>query len=72
MVFDMTSTQQASHDYFYPELTNASISVELLFTAGLAANRYFSGGGGGRSSVIYINSPKKVSKNRPIETGIET
>ena len=44
MVFDMTSTQQASHDYFYPELTNASISVELLFTAGLAANRYFSGG----------------------------
>ena len=71
MVFDMTSTQQASHDYLYPELTNASISVELRFTAGLAANTeiFFLGE---RSSVIYINSQKKVSKNRPIETGIET
>ena len=38
MVFDMTSTQQASHDYLYPELTIASISVELRFTAGLLAN----------------------------------
>ena len=49
----------------------ASISVELRFTAGLAANTeiFFLGE---RSSVIYINSQKKVSKNRPMETGIET
>ena len=28
IVFDLTSTQQASHDYLYPELTNAAISLE--------------------------------------------
>ena len=27
MVFDLTSTQQASHDFNHPELTNASISI---------------------------------------------
>ena len=29
MVFDLTSTQQASHDFIHPELTNCSISIEL-------------------------------------------
>ena len=32
LVFDLTSTQQASHDYLYPELTNGSISVDLRFS----------------------------------------
>ena len=29
MVVELTSTQQSSHDFFYPELTNAAISLEL-------------------------------------------
>ena len=27
LVFDLTSTHQASHDYLHPELTSASISI---------------------------------------------
>ena len=27
-VFDLTSTQQASRDYLYPELTNGSFSID--------------------------------------------
>ena len=38
MVFDLTSTQQASHDFLYPELTNAAILLELKFSAALAVN----------------------------------
>ena len=33
MVFDLTSTQQASHNFILPELTNCSISFELKFSA---------------------------------------
>ena len=35
MVFDLTSTQQASHDFIHPELTNCSISLELKFSVAL-------------------------------------
>ena len=38
MVFDLTSTQQASHDFFHPELTSCSISIELKFSAALPCN----------------------------------
>ena len=38
MVFDLTSTQQASHDFIHPELTNCSISIELKFLAALPSN----------------------------------
>ena len=31
MVFDLTSTQEATHDFIHPELTNSSLSVELKF-----------------------------------------
>ena len=38
MVFDLTSTQQASQDFIHPELTNCSISIELKFSAALPNN----------------------------------
>ena len=36
--FDLTSTQEASHDFIHPELTNYSISVDLTFSRALAHN----------------------------------
>ena len=38
MVFNLTSTQQASHDFIHPVLTNCSISIELKFSAALPGN----------------------------------
>ena len=38
MVFDLTSTQEATHDFIHPELTNSSFTVELKFDAALAHN----------------------------------
>ena len=38
MVFDLTSTQQASHDFIHTELTNCSISIQLKFLAALPNN----------------------------------
>ena len=38
MVFYLTSTQQASHNFIHPELTNCSISIELKFSAALPNN----------------------------------
>ena len=38
MVFDLTSTQQASHDFIHPELTYCSISIELKFSAALPSS----------------------------------
>ena len=38
MVFDLISTQQASHDFIHPELTNCSISFELKFSVALPNN----------------------------------
>ena len=62
MVFDLTSTQQESNDFIYPELTNAAISLELKFSAGLAVNtEVFLLGE--KASTIYIDSHGKVSKN---------
>ena len=62
MVFDLTSTQQASHDFLYPELTNAAISLELKFSVELAEHtKVFLLGE--KASTIYIDSHRKVSKN---------
>ena len=38
LVFDLTSTQEATHDFVHPELTNSSLSVELKFGAALGNN----------------------------------
>ena len=38
MVFDLTSTQEATHDFIHPEITNSSLSVERKFDAALAHN----------------------------------
>ena len=62
MVFVMTSTQQASHDFIHPEVTNCSVSIELKFSAALAHNiEIFISGE--KASIIYIDSERKVSKN---------
>ena len=62
LAFDLTSTQEASHDFIHPELTNCSISVQLTFDGALAANVeiLFLGE---RSSTFYVNSERKVRKN---------
>ena len=61
-VFDLTSTQQASHDYLYPKLTNGSISIDLRFSVELtdSLELFFQGE---KSSTIYIDSLRKVSEN---------
>ena len=62
MVFDLTSTQQASHDFIHPELTNSSISVELKFSAALSNNiEIFIIAE--KTSTIYVDSARLVSKN---------
>ena len=71
MVFDMTSTQQASHDYLHPELTNASISLSLRFSSALTNNTEIFLLGE-RASTIYIDSARKVSKNVFLNTKIDT
>ena len=71
LVFDLTSTQQASHDYLYPELTNESISISLRFSAQLT-NSVEVFLLGKRSSTIYIDSSRKVSKNISLSTKLET
>ena len=62
LVFDLTSIQQTSHDYLSPELTNGSISFDLRFSAALTDRLalFFLGE---KSSTIYIDSFRKVSKN---------
>ena len=60
MVFDLTSTQQASHDFIHPELTNCSISIELKFSAALPSNiEIFIIG----EKASTIDSARRVSKN---------
>ena len=62
MVFDLTSTQQASHDFIRPELTNCSISVELKFSVALPNNiEIFIIGE--KASTIFVDSARRVSKN---------
>ena len=38
MILDLTSTQQASHIFNHPELTNCTLSVELKFPTALPDN----------------------------------
>ena len=61
MVFDLTSTQEATHDFIHPDLSNSSLSVELNFDAALAHNvEIFSWK---KASTIYIDSAKSSSRN---------
>ena len=57
--FDLTSTEEASHDYIRPELTNASLSVELKFSVALGDNVeiLFLGE---KHSIIYVGSARNV------------
>ena len=62
LVFDLTSTRQASHVYLHPELTSASISISLrLDTALVQITEVHLLGE--TASTIYINNSRKVSKN---------
>ena len=62
MIFDLTSTQQASHDFIHPDLTNSSITVELKLSAALPNNiEIFIIGE--KTSTIYVDSARRVSKN---------
>ena len=62
MVFDLTSTQQASYDFIYPEQTNSSNTVELKFSVALRNNvEIFLIGE--KTSTIYVDSARRVSKN---------
>ena len=62
MVFDLTSTQEASHDFIHLELTNGSVSVELFFSRALEDNTeiLFLGES---SSTFLVTSDRKVTKN---------
>ena len=62
MVFDLTSTQQASHDFIHPELTDCSISIELKYSAALPTNiEIFIFGE--KTSTIFFDTARRVSKN---------
>ena len=69
MVFDLTSTQEATHDFIHPELTNSSITVELKFQKDLGSNIEVICLGE-KLSTVYIDSARNVSKNRfPVING---
>ena len=55
LAFDLTSTQEACHDFIHPENSCCSISVQITFEGALAANveNFFQGE---RSSTFYVNS----------------
>ena len=63
LAFDITSTQEASHDFIDSELENCLISVQLTFDGALAAyvEILFLGE---RSSTFYVNSERKVTKTQ--------
>ena len=62
MVFILTSTQQNSHDFLHPALTNCSISIELKFSAALPTNiEIFIIGE--KTSTIFVDTAPRVSKN---------
>ena len=61
MDFDLTSTQEASHDFSHPQLTNCTISVELQFDAPLAENIELLIMGE-RASTVYVHSDRKIVK----------
>ena len=61
MCFDLTSTQQAAHDFLHPEITNSSVLVELQFSTALAPNvEIFICGI--RSSNVFITSDRKLQR----------
>ena len=62
LAFDLTSTQEACHDFIHPENSCCSISVQITFEGALATNveNFFQGE---RSSTFYVNSERKVTKN---------
>ncbi len=62
MLFDLTSTLEALHDYIHTELTCCSITVELMFSNALTDNTeiLFLGE---KSSTFFIDSTTRVSKN---------
>ena len=63
IVFDFTSTQQASHDFIHPELTNCLISYEHMFSAALPSNIEIFIIGEKASTIFFIDSARRVSKN---------
>ena len=62
MAFELTSTQEASYDFFHPEMTNCTISVELKFDAPLGEIVEFLFLGE-RTSRVYVRSDRKTAKN---------
>ena len=62
LVFDLTSTLEASHEFIHPELTNSSISVEMSFDNNLvnSVEVFFLGE---KASTIFIDSARNISKN---------
>ena len=65
LAFGLTSTQEASQDFIHPELTNCSTSVQLTFDGALVVNVEFLFLGE-RSSKIYVNYERKVTKSSVI------
>ena len=62
MVFHLSSTQQASHDFIHPERTNYSTSTELKFSVALPNDiEIFIIGE--KASSIFVDSERRVSKN---------
>ena len=62
MVFDLTGTQEATHDFIHPELTNSSLSVELKFDAALAHN----------VEIFFLGKKHLRSTLTPQETHLKT
>ena len=62
IIVDLTSTQQASHDFIHPEPTNCSISIELKFSAALPNNieTFIIGGKQALSSSILPEEFQKI------------
>ena len=62
MVFDLISTQQGSHDFIHPELTNCSILIELKFSSVLPNNiEIFIVGE--KASTIFVYSKNHILTN---------
>ena len=59
IAFDLTSTQEASHDFIHPEFTNCTISVDVKFNTPLAENIELLIMGE-RSSTVYVRSDNKI------------
>jgi hypothetical protein len=62
MVFDLTSTHEASHEFIHPELTSTTVSIDLSFTANLA-NPVELFLVGEKASTIFIDVDRNVKKN---------